>query len=66
MTSAPDDSFLSSDQNTNKFLVYAEIEPQISYTIIRDFNIFFFFNIKKAIERVYFIYPWIGLWESLG
>ena len=42
MTSAPDDSFLSSDQNTNKFLVYAEIEPQISYTTIRDFTIFFF------------------------
>ena len=42
MTSTPDDSFLSSDQNTNKFLVYVEIEPQISYTTIRDFTIFFF------------------------
>ena len=38
MTSALDDSSLSSDQDTNQFLVQAEIEPQISYTIIRDFT----------------------------
>ena len=38
MTSAPDDSSLSSDQDTNQFLVQVEIEPQISYTIIRDFT----------------------------
>ena len=28
MTFAPDDSFLSSDQDTNKFLVYVEIDPR--------------------------------------
>ena len=38
MTSALDDSSLSSDQDTNQFLVQVEIEPQISYTIIRDFT----------------------------
>ena len=35
--SASDDNSLSSDQDTNQFLVQTEIEPQISYTIIRDF-----------------------------
>ena len=29
-------SSLLSDQATNRFLVYAEIEPQISYSTIRD------------------------------
>ena len=38
MVSAPDDSSLSSDQDTNQFLVQAGIEPQISYTTIRDFT----------------------------
>ena len=38
MASAPDDSSLSSDQNTNQFLVYAGTELQISYTTIRDFT----------------------------
>ena len=38
MASAPDDSSLSSDQDTNRFLVQAGIEPQISYTTIRDFT----------------------------
>ena len=38
MAFAPDDSSLSSDQDTNQFLVLAEIEPQISYTTIRDFT----------------------------
>ena len=32
MTYAPDDSFISSDQDTNQFLVEAGIELQISYT----------------------------------
>ena len=38
MASGSDDSFLSSDQDTNQFLVYAGIELQISYIIIRDFT----------------------------
>ena len=38
MASAPDDSSLSSDQDINQFLVYAGIEPKISYTTIRDFT----------------------------
>ena len=38
MASAPDDSSLSSDQDTNQFLVEAGIESQISYTTIRDFT----------------------------
>ena len=38
MTSAPDDSSLSSDQDTNQFLVQVGIEPQISYTTIKDFT----------------------------
>ena len=36
MASAPYDSSLSSDQDTNQFLVYAGIEPQIFYTTIRN------------------------------
>ena len=32
------DNFLSSDQDTNQFLVYVEIESQISYTTIRNFT----------------------------
>ena len=36
MTSTSDDSFLSSDQNTNQFLVLETIEPQISYSTIRS------------------------------
>ena len=48
------DNFLSSDQDTNQFLVYMRIESQISYTTIRDFtsriinitllSFFFFFS----------------------
>ena len=38
MTFAPNNSSLLSDQDTNQFLVYVEIEPQISYTTIRDFT----------------------------
>ena len=38
MAFAPDDSSLSSDQDTNQFLVEAGIESQISYTTIRDFT----------------------------
>ena len=33
-----DDSFLSLNQDTNRYLVEAEIEPQISYSTIRDFS----------------------------
>ena len=36
MASVSDDSLLSSDQDINQFLV--GIEPQISYTTIRDFT----------------------------
>ena len=35
MASAPDDNSLSSDQDTNQFLMYVEIELQISYTTIK-------------------------------
>ena len=38
MTSVFYDSFLLSDQDNNQFLVYAEIEPQISYTTIKNFT----------------------------
>ena len=38
MSSAPNDRFLSLAQDTNQFLVYARIEPHISYTTIRDFT----------------------------
>lgn len=38
MTSAPDNSFLSLDQDTNEFLVQAGIEHQIFYITIRDFT----------------------------
>ena len=37
MTSTPRDGSLSSDQDTNQFLV-GGIEPQISYSTIRDFT----------------------------
>ena len=37
MTYTPDDSFLLSDQDTNQFLVNAEIELQILYLTIKDF-----------------------------
>ena len=36
--SAFDDNYLSSDQDTNHFLVKAGIEPQIFYTTIRYFT----------------------------
>ena len=38
MVSAFNDNSLSSDQDTNWFLVLAEIEPHISYSTIRDFT----------------------------
>ena len=38
MASAPDNSFLSSDQDINQFLVKAEIKLQISYTTIKNFT----------------------------
>ena len=38
MASAHNDSSLSSDQDTNQFLVSAGIEPQISYITIKDFT----------------------------
>ena len=38
MVSAPNDNSLSSNQDTNQFLVQAEIELQISYTTMRDFT----------------------------
>ena len=37
MTFVPDDISLSSNQNTNQFLVQVRIESQISYSIIKDF-----------------------------
>ena len=36
--SVPNNNFLSSDQNTNRFLVLAEIESKISYSTIKDFS----------------------------
>ena len=36
--SVPNNNFLSSDQNTNRFLVLAEIEFKISYSTIKDFS----------------------------
>ena len=38
MVSTSDDSFLSSDQDTNQFLMYAGIEFQISYSTVKDFT----------------------------
>ena len=38
MASTLDDNSLSLDQDTNQFLVQAGIEPQISYSTIRDFT----------------------------
>ena len=37
MASAPEDSFLSSDQDTNQFWCRWGLNSQISYIIIRDF-----------------------------
>ena len=47
MTFTSDDISLSSDQDTNQFLVQGGIEPQISYSTIRDFTFFFFFDIQR-------------------
>ena len=47
MTSVPDDNSLSSDQDTNQFLVYTKIELQISYSTIRDFMNRFSYYITK-------------------
>ena len=38
MVFAYDNSSLSSDQDTNQFLVKAGIIPQISYSTIKDFT----------------------------
>ena len=38
MAFTPNDSSLLSNQDTNKFLMYAGIEPKISYSTIRDFT----------------------------
>ena len=38
MAPALDDSSLSSDQDTNRFLEEAEIKPQISYSTIKNFT----------------------------
>ena len=38
MVSAPNNNSLSSNQDTSRFLVEAGIEPQISYSTIRDFT----------------------------
>ena len=38
MKSTLDNSSLSLNQDTNQFLVQAEIEPQISYIIMRNFS----------------------------
>ena len=38
MTYAHDNSFLLLNQDTNWFLVLVEIEPHISYLMIRDFT----------------------------
>ena len=37
MTFIYDDKSLLSDQDTNQFLMYEKIEPQMSYITIRDF-----------------------------
>ena len=38
MTTVADSSFLSLDQDTNQFLVWVGIEPQISYSTIKIFT----------------------------
>ena len=53
MVSAYDDSSLSLDQDTNQFLVEAEIEPQISYTTIRDFISWANWNPQMERELIY-------------
>ena len=50
MTYAPDNNSLSSEQDTNEFLLLAEIEPQISYTTIRDFTSWTNWNSPKSID----------------
>ena len=46
MTSALDDSSLSLDKDTNRFLVQVRIEFQISYSTIKDFIIYLLLKIK--------------------
>ena len=43
---ALNDNSLLSDQNTNWFLVQANIEPHISYSTIRDFTSFVYLKVK--------------------
>ena len=38
MVFVSDDNSLLVDQNTNRFLVSTDIEPQITYSTIRDFT----------------------------
>ena len=38
MTSTSDGNSLLSNQDTNQFLVYAMIEPQISYSTVKNFT----------------------------
>ena len=62
MASAPDDSSLSSDQDTNQFLVEAGIESQISYTTIRDFTSWANWNppLNGLLDRYIYKYIYIS------
>ena len=48
----PNDSFLLLDQDTNRFLVQARIELQISYSIIRDFTSFVNLNPRTYVQVI--------------
>ena len=56
MASAHDDNSLLSDQDTNQFLVYVGIEPQISYTtmIVLFFFCFVLLNLRRSWDGVVF------------
>ena len=51
ITSTSDDSSLLSNQDTNQFLVYVRIEPQISYSTIRDFIGWANWNPQISLDR---------------
>ena len=56
MAFTPNDSSLLSNQDTNKFLMYAGIEPKISYSTIRDFTSWANWNLPYIINIcIYFI-----------
>ena len=38
MSSTSDNNFLLSNQDTNQFFVWAKIEPQISYSTVKNFT----------------------------